>query len=486
MESENKGWNEQDLNELFSTIDVNRIRKPFNEYLDALDALFTEYQVDQANSQFRYYKSFDAEGLTEDDAKFALKALALAGHDENSLHGENVVLFREPVIVSELKSSNYPHDENSGALELVSYKGFDKKFIIKRQTSTIDDELVTTYQVHEMALGIILPKYVDLVSVKFTSYQILLQEPKKLKSAQKALKNAQELPAIEIQSIIKKFADINTLIRISAEKMNSVQANIHLLEQERLNNETNIESTRKSLEKVQKDYDVASRSYQKLNSDISEKEDQLEDVEADLHAMKSAHEAQKAKLKSTELEVVQENDKLMSLRKDLADARRETNLTTLDTAGHSKETARQLVAYYCFAAITFIGLAVMAVYVYWNGQNFSDTIYLYHVSSWDILLSRLPLVAATTLIIGGLSGVFFYLIKHIVSLNTEKMTMLKAGILAEQITNSLDCKNMTEEEILEFKRDTKIELIMKVFSKQETDKDTNNLIIEALKAVNSK
>lgn len=127
----------------------------------------------------------------------------------------------------------------------------------------------------------------------------------------------------------------------------------------------------------------------------------------------------------------------------------------------------------------------MAIYVYTNGQNFSDTLpYLVNVSAWDILLSRLPLVTATTLIIGGLSGVFFYLIKHIVSLNTEKMTMLKAGILAEQITNSLACKNMTEEEILEFKRDTKIKLIMQVFSKQ--DKDTNNLIIEALKTVSSK
>lgn len=67
------------------------------------------------------------------------------------------------------------------------------------------------------------------------------------------------------------------------------------------------------------------------------------------------------------------------------------------------------------------------------------------------------------------------------------MTMLKAAILAEQITNSLDCKAMSEQEILEFKRDTKIKLIMQVFTKNDTElnKD-NNLIIEALKALNSK
>ncbi|MEZ9319488.1 hypothetical protein AB4161_03775 [Vibrio sp. 10N.286.51.E5] len=347
MKFENKNLNEQELKELFSTIDVNKIRKPFNEYLDALDTLFTEYRIEQSSPQFRYYKSFDAEGLIESDAKFALKALALASHDENSLQGENVILFREPVIVSELKSSSYPHDENSGALELISYKGMDKKFIIKRQTSTIDDELVTTYQVHEMALGIILPKNVDLKSLKFTSYQRLLQEPKKLELAQKALKKAQEQPYIEIQNIIKKFADINLMIGRASGQVESLLDNIHRLEQERLNNETNIENTRKSLEKVQKEFDSVSRNYQQINNEIASKEDKLEGVESDYNTMKSIHEEQKAKLKITESEVVQENEKLMALKKELADTQRETNRTTLDTAGHSKETARQLVAYYC-------------------------------------------------------------------------------------------------------------------------------------------
>lgn len=47
---------------------------------------------------------------------------------------------------------------------------------------------------------------------------------------------------------------------------------------------------------------------------------------------------------------------------------------------------------------------------------------------------------------------------------------------------------MSEQEILEFKRDTKIKLIMQVFTKNDTElnKDNNNLIIEALKALNSK
>jgi hypothetical protein len=43
------------------------------------------------------------------------------------------------------------------------------------------------------------------------------------------------------------------------------------------------------------------------------------------------------------------------------------------------------------------------------------------------------------------------------------MNMLKASILTEQVTYSLDCEDMTEAEIKELKRKSKIELLVKIF-----------------------
>lgn len=489
VESENKGWNEQDLNELFSTIDVNKIRKPFDEYLKSLNAFFSHYKAESNTSLMRHFDIFNSKSLDDKNSSFAAESLRIANFDLNSLNGEQVILFSEPVVVSELYCSSVPYDESTNSIRLISYQGFDKK-IVTRKSSVHDNNnrvSLTAYQIHDMALGLILPKAAKFSSVKLSTYQNLLKDHKKLDATQKALQKAQELPSIEIQNITKKFADINMMIRSSAEKMNSVQADIHLLEQERLHNENTIANTQKALIKVQKDHDKVSLNYQKISNELSDKEDQLEDIDGKISASKTLYEKEDQRLKALQNELSQNGSDLAKTKELLAEARKEQNATSFDTAGHSAETKTQLKAYYGFAVLTFFGLVCMAIYVYKNGQNFSDTLpYLVHVSAWDILLSRLPLVTATTLIIGGLSGVFFYLIKHIVSLNTEKMTMLKAGILAEQITNSLDCKDMTEEQILEFKRDTKIKLIMQVFSKQETDKDTNNLIIEALKAVNSK
>lgn len=489
MDSENQGWNKQDLNELFSTIDVNRIREPFDEYLKSLNAFYSHYEADNNTTLFRHFDSFNLESLSDSDTKFVVESLRIANFDVNSLEGEQVILFSEPVVVSELYCSRIPHDDSMNSLRLISYLGFDKKVVTKKSSvhNNNTNTSATAYQVHDMALGLILPRTALFHSVKLVTYENLLKDHNKLEVTQKALQKAQELPSIEVQNIIKKFSDINMMIRSSAERMDTVKANIQLLEQERLHNESTIANTQKALTKVQKDHDKVSLSYQKISNELSEKEDQIEVIEGKIEASQKLYEKEEQRLKTIKEELTQNSDDLANTKELLAKARKEQNATSFDTAGHTAETKTQLKAYYWFAFLTFIGLACMAVYVYKNGQNFSNTLpYLVHVSAWDILLTRLPLVTATTLIIGGLSGVFFYLIKHIVSLNTEKMTMLKAGILAEQITNSLDCKNMTEEEILEFKRDTKIKLIMQVFTKQETDKETNNLIIEALKAVNSK
>jgi hypothetical protein len=487
VESENQGSNEKYLDELFSTIDLNRIKQPFNDYIKILNSFFTKYEPDQNQWLIKHFKKFDISLLSKKELEFVTQSLHIANYDENSLQDEHVVLFNEPVLVSELYCSGAVNE--SSVIRLISYSGFEKKVVTKKKlvTNLMVNRHETTYQIYDMAHGLILPRNAQFLYVKLATIKDLLTDPKKLESAREGINKAQELPAIEMQSLSKKFEDINSMMRIRAEKMSAVQSDIHLLEQEKIHKEKTLENTQKLLAKVQKDHDKVSVSYQEISNELSEKEDQIEDIEAQSHAIKSLLEKEETKLKSLKSEVEQENGSLRSLKTELSDAQREKNLTTLDTIGHSRETGRQLTAYYWFAAFAFAGLVCMAIYIYQNGNNFAETLpYLVHVSAWDILLSRLPLVTATTLIIGGLSGVFFYLIKHIVSLNTEKMTMLKAGILAEQITNSLECKDMTEEQILAFKRDTKIKLIMQVFSKQEPDKNINNLIVEALKAVNSK
>ncbi|NRQ41472.1 hypothetical protein HRH59_02640 [Rheinheimera sp. YQF-2] len=479
-----------DKKALFDGIDFKKINESFEKYVGFLSGFYSEYHQDSRKSLMRFFNNFDVEKLDDDSLDFASKSLQFANYDEFSLRGECVILFSEPVIVSDLNCAKGYEDEREDTIRLISHK-FEEKRFSTRKSYYVDlgrgKTVVKTYLIYDMVFGLILPKRSKFESVKVAQYKELLLDYKKLDQARRSLQEAVDLPKIEVQNLIIKSNEINSIISRSRDVFNTIQGDIHALELEKSHAESTLESTRAALDKVRNDLDKNSIEFKKLVNSVVDENDKLVTVQAKLKVETSLLKKEEDRLKLLQKELGEASESLTAIKTELADAKREKNLTNFDTLGHSTETSRQLVAYYLFAAATFTGLLCMAVYIYWNSQNFSDSFpYLLHVSGWNILLSRLPLVAATTLIIGGLSGVFFYLIKHIISLNTEKMTMLKAGILAEQITNSLDCKEMNDQERLEFQRNTKIKLIMQVFSKNEPDINQSNIIIEALKALNSK
>ncbi|ELA7319224.1 hypothetical protein Q9X98_000728 [Vibrio parahaemolyticus] len=487
MSNSKVDWEDIDLDDLFSDIDTDSITRPMDEYLQTLNSFYTTHKPDSSNF-IHVFKNFSPEAMN-DNTKSVSKFLSSSNYEANALKGDHVILFLDPVIVSEIHCENISSDENEGAIRLISNVKSEKKVITKRTTAAWGNRLkpVTTYKLHEIVYGLVLPKRCDLVSVKLVNFYEIHTDIKKLEKAEKALLNASDAPKIQIQNIVKKFQDINSIIQVKRDDLEATQRDINALEQNKSHLENSIVNRNDNLKKVEKDVDSTSKEYENISIELSRANQRLDSVKKQILTSQTEHSEANNRLTQLKANITDEREILHDLQKELATARREKNLTTFDTAGHTAETKTQLVGYYLFAALTFFGLACMAVYIYRNGQGFMETLpYLVHVSAWDILLSRLPLVAATTLIIGSLSGVFFFLIKHIVSLNTEKMTMLKAGILAEQITNSLDCKDMTDEQILEFKRDTKIKLIMQVFSKTEPEVDKSNVIIEALKAMNTK
>lgn len=480
----------QNLNETFEKININNTIKSLDEYIACLDSFYTTYTSDSKSSFIRYYQNFIPDANDEENRKFINKALLIANYDENSLNGDNVILFSSPMIVSELNCTDIPNDEKTSLVRLITFTGSDKKITTKRtliKKGTFDVP-ITKYEVHDVVLGFILPRKCNFHSIKLVSFDRLHTDHNQLERTQKALQKANDVSLIEKHNITEKLNNINSVINLGFEKFNLIEKDIQLLEQQKSHTENSLENNKKSLNQLSYDLEASNKTYEKIQNDILNLTNKLHNLQQQVDVESEKYKREKEKLTNVMNESLNANESLTLIYKELKDANREKNLTTLDMVGHSNETSKQLRPYILLTILAFAGLAWMAQYIYINGENFASLIpLLANVSTLDIFISRLPLVTATILIIGGLSGVLIYLVKHIVSLNTEKMTMLKAAILAEQITNSLDCKAMSEQEILEFKRDTKIKLIMQVFTKNDTElnKD-NNLIIEALKALNSK
>ena len=499
-EPKTKGWvvtvskngisDDTDFSEVFSHVDTNEIVKPFQEYTQALSSFFTTYTPKTSQALIRIYDNFKPEWFGPEEAAFANEALKFANYDESALQGELVVLFSTPVIVSELSCNNVSKSENEGAVRLISYRGVDKRFATKRTTKkpiNINGAPISTYNIHDIALGLILPKHSAFYSVRVASTSALLTEPEKFDRVKDALNRAREIPLIEMQKIKDKLDYINSVIDIKRGLFDSISSDISILEQKRSHAENSLAHSQNALEKVRNDIDKSNREYEKLSKTISDESEGLIAIEKRIEAETDLYKKEENKLKLLVVDTEKTSDALKAVQQELAIANRQKNLTTLDMVGHSNETSKQLRPYYLLAVSTFVALAFMARYIYQNGENFMYMVPFWgNVSAWDILLSRLPLITATTLIIGGLSGIFFFLVKHIVSLNTEKMVMLKAAILAEQITNSIECEHMSEREKLEFKRDTKIRLITQVFSKSEPEIDKASFIMDVLKALSDK
>jgi len=473
------------LSSLFSQIDVSQLSKPFDKYLSTIESFYTNYTPDSL--VLRHYNEFNVKVVNEKEVKFINQALCAANYDIQSLNGENIILFTEPVIVSTISLKKILGDEEINAIRLISFIGTDKKYKTKSSIfgpNQNNHKTIRRYNIQEVVLGLILPKYSEFVSLKSTNLQSLHTNKDKIEVVSKALQHSREIPEIEMENIKNKFSEINSEIKRSLDKLTTIQDDIRFSTNAHKHAEETLTSIKSLHTSIRTDIQVLEKDHKKLKLKLNTETEHLNKIQELIKENNEVFDKEEDKIQQIESDTKQANKALLTIQKQLVDANREKNLSNYDMVGHSDETVKQTRLYFLLAILVFSGLLWMSLYVYQNGEDFIKILpHLVKVSAWDILLSRLPLITATILIIGGLSSAFFLLIKHIVSLNTEKMTMLKAAILAEQITNSLDCKDMTEQDKLEFTRETKIKLIMQVFTKKDPEIDLKNLTMDLLKAV---
>ncbi|EKM28498.1 hypothetical protein VCHENC02_5611, partial [Vibrio harveyi] len=141
-------------------IGVNKIRKPFNEYLNAIDSLYSTYNANSNSWLMRHFQQLDTSDLDEKSIAFVSESLSVANYDSNSLQGEQVILFKEPVLVSELYCSKPIFNDGTDAIRIISHLGFDKKVVTARVSvpTSNPNKPSTAYQIHDSVRGLILPR----------------------------------------------------------------------------------------------------------------------------------------------------------------------------------------------------------------------------------------------------------------------------------------------------------------------------------------
>jgi hypothetical protein len=416
------------------------------------------------------------------------KYIASSNYSLTLIDQEKIILFNEPIFISSLNCIMPSFDMGSfkkQPIRIIGSKGVDKKYITDSYCSRSVSRLSSfncKYTVNDIAYGIILTDVLEFNSFDYLSIINFISNEDNLKSMMDAHQDLSNKVLDFHKLANEQYNILNSKIADSENKYNIINSDVDLLSDEQVRLEESKNNYKKILQRIQKDIEQANEDFKAANIDVSNTNKLIEEKEATFNRMekdiKLTHDA--LILSRNELEITQES---------LRQAKKDTNLISFDMKGFNSESKSQLRYYYGLAFFVIAFLATVFSFMYTNAQTFEiiaaqET----KLSLLDILLSRLPLITATTLVIGTLSALLFYLINHIMVVNLDKMNMLKASILAEQITSSLPANDMTDDKIREFQRNIKIELVMNVFSKDTIKlkkKDHNELIEKVVDALSS-
>ena len=419
------------------------------------------------------------------------KKLALTNYEFSSTKRETFVLFDKPYFISVIScSSNNVIDNNSNIITLLSHKFSDKKIAAARTNSPqdINSNSHYSYVVRETIFGFILPVQFNFESAGAIDYQSFLEGDSEMVAINKAHLNMSLEAKLLNTAMQNQKITVDSYLDEQVSIYNSTKETIDFALKEKDRVEHSVVSENKTLERIREDIESGTTRLDAIISNRDSYSDESEELQLKIKNHKNMLENDKLELNETSERITDSRAKLHDLQEQMHKARADINVTTLDMKGFSSESKSQINKYFWLAGALIAFLAAVFICMYNNAQTFVQLVDANpNISTWNILLSRLPLITSTTLIIATLSALLFYLVNNIISVSDDKMNMLKASILAEQITGSLPKNDMTDEEIRDYKRNTKIELVMNIIAnksvniKDDKQSDTLKQVVEIAK-----
>ena len=451
-----------------------QVQAVVEEYQASIDVFFNTYNKD--SKSLHCDDNFDTSDKNNLD--HGREILVASNYEVSALASENVVLFNEPTLLAEVTVSHLPHDEAARNIRLISYGGLEKKSISKiienKTVSTFGEYgsyTVSTFSVYDYVNGIILPKKAKFQSVKAAPLRSIVANVghlERLQAAYAKLKQSGTESSLSWQASLSTAKD---LLREGEQRLSIVRSEIEQLSIQKELTQNTFSTTKENVDSLKALEIETQDSIESKTAEVNELTNKSATIFLEVEQLSKSRKSIFDNLKN-------DRDELTEIRKELNEAKKQKLLSNYEAIAHTQEAGKQTLKYYGASALVFFALCRFVHYLYKNAVSFENLLPQLaskDLSSWDVLISRLPLVTATTLIIGTLSALLFFLIRQIVTLNKEKMTMLKAGILAQQMVSTLGLEGKTDEEIIQIRQDIQIKLITGVFDNHSEQVKGNSL-----------
>ncbi|ELV8627386.1 hypothetical protein QNF03_004124, partial [Vibrio cidicii] len=323
--------------------------------MSAVRSLF--HTVDHDSRTLLLHSTFRLEQLDQR----ASEIIKLVNYEVAALEGENVVLFSEPLLVSTFKTNNFfSLNVKDTSLRLISYKGNSKKFVSSEHLESNS----RIYNVNEVIWGAILPEkasfkdanVLDITRLPYSGEKVtnlgkvsqdLFESGTKIRDELNSLKESFKHLIDEDSMILKDLkSNVESLLREKDRVSNNVQTETETL----LRIKSDIDTTANDLDRLNERKSQLILDSRQLNLTISEKKRESNEIDS--------------QIKSNKIQITESREELMNLQNEIAIARADINLTTLDMKGYSKESNLQVTRYYIItlAVLSFLGGIFYLIY----------------------------------------------------------------------------------------------------------------------------
>ncbi|MEQ3513628.1 hypothetical protein ABMY35_09860 [Pseudoalteromonas sp. BZB3] len=387
---------------------------------------------------------------------------------------ELLIKFEEPMFIVTVEFD----DEKVKYLKIVSLEGKPQETLILDKTGVIE--------VNSLVYGLIIPNPFSDIHIYGRSLDFF-SDNDSFKEFSSALFESQEKVREIIQDLKRATFNNNLVYENAVKSLDFVKKEIQNLEEEKRIIVGDIKSSNAHANDLDKKVNDKAVEYEELVKEFEKVSNNYSSISRYHSELKVEIENDKGRLEESDNAIKKKQKELISLNKELNDLKNNKDVISLDTEGFNKASRNVLNKYYFALASVFIAFIALAVYMFSSAFDYIDISQSYNrLSAFDLFISRLPMTAATMVILGGFSALVIILMKNIIQINRERINILKASIMARHIGDSLPAE-ISREDRETLVTSTKLDLIMRLLQENTNQNSTSSAdqVIEILKATQS-
>ncbi len=208
--------------------------------------------------------------------------------------------------------------------------------------------------------------------------------------------------------------------RVAEAKRHEVTAEIETLEAE-------IDSANAELSKLTAEVDGHSKDLESVKKQVAIAEAVKRNIDEQTQIAKNNNDVMAGNSEKLAIDISNKENKLRSLENDI-------NLFPTEIAGYVTQGSKNVSLYWKLCAIPLVVIAVVTFRLFMNSEKILNYVYQENFSIVEFLISRVPYVAVSTVILAVCYTLLHRLITEIIGINRRRQDLFKVSIIATDIS----------------------------------------------------